>query len=187
MYGLHSVLSNSMTSWTVTHQAPLSKEFPGKNIWVGSHSLLWKDPYSQNYGFSNSHVHMWELGHKEGWAQKNLCFWTVVLEKTLQSTLDIKKTKPANPKGNQPWIFIGRTGEPEAPIFWPPDVKSRLIRRILMLEKIEGRSRRGQQRMMVGWHHQLNEREFEQTPGGWEGKGSLECSIPWGCKESDTT
>ena len=103
---------------------------------------------SQGYGFSSSHVWMWELHHKESWAMKNWCFWTVVLEKTLESPLDCKEIKPANPKGNQSWIFIGRTdAEAEAPKLWPPDVKSWHILKTLMLEKIEGRRIRGQQRM----------------------------------------
>ena len=78
--------------------------------------------YSQSYGFSNSHVWIWELDHKEGWAQKNWCFWTVVLEKTLESPLDCKEIQPVHPKGDQYWIFIGKT-DAEAPILWPPDVK----------------------------------------------------------------
>ena len=91
---------------------------------------------------------MWELDHKEGWAPKNWCFWTVVLEKTLKSPLDHKENKPANPKGNELWIFTGRTDvEAEAPILWPPDAKSWLLGKNLMLGKIEGRRRRGQQRM----------------------------------------
>ena len=84
--------------------------------------------YSQSYGFSSNHVRLWELDHKEGWALKNWCFWIVVLEKTPQSLLDCKKIKPDNPKGNQPWIFIGRTdAEAEALILWPTDAKSPLI------------------------------------------------------------
>ena len=86
-------------------------------------------PHSQSYSFSSNHVWMWELDYKEGWMSKDWCFWTVVLEKTHESPLDYKKIKPDNPKGNQPWIFTGRTdGEGEAPVFWPPDVKSWLIR-----------------------------------------------------------
>ena len=85
-------------------------------------------PSSQSYGFFNSHVWIWKLDHKEGWALKNRCFWTVVLEKILENCLDCKKIKPVNPKGNQPWIFIGRTVvEAEAPILWPSDVKSWLV------------------------------------------------------------
>ena len=81
-----------------------------------------KGPDSQSYGFSSSHVWMWELAHKEGWVLKNWCFWTVVLEKMLETPLDCKEIKPVNPKGNQPWIFIGRTdSEAESPILWPPD------------------------------------------------------------------
>ena len=87
-----------------------------------------KGPYCQSYGFSSSHVQMWELDHKEGWVPKNWCFWIVVLQKTLESPLHSKEIKSVNPKGNQPWIFIGRTdAEAEAPILWPPDTKSRLI------------------------------------------------------------
>ena len=83
-----------------------------------------KGPYSQNYVFSSSHIQMWELEHKEGWTLKNLCFQTVVLEKSLESPLDCKEIKPINSKGDHPWIFIGRTdAEAEAPVLWPPDVK----------------------------------------------------------------
>ena len=91
---------------------------------------------------------MWELDCKESWAPKNWCFWTVVLEKTLKSPLDCKEIQPVNPKGNQSWIFIGRTdAEAETPRLWPPDAKNWLLGKDLMLGKIEGRRRRGQQRM----------------------------------------
>ena len=92
------------------------------------HYFADKGLYSQSYGFSSSHVWMWELDHKEGWAPKNWCFWIVVVEKTLESPLDCEEIKPVNPKGNQHCTFIGRT-EAEAPIFSPPDAKSRLIRK----------------------------------------------------------
>ena len=99
--------------------------------------------YSYSYGFSSTQVWIWELDCKETWVLKNWCFWTVVLEKTLESLLDSKEIQPVNPKGNQSWIFIGRTdAEAETPILWPPDVRN-----WLMLGKIEGRRRRGQQRM----------------------------------------
>ena len=89
------------------------------------HHFADEGPCSQSYGFSSSHVRMWELDHKEGWVRKNWCFWTVVLEKTLESPLDCKEIQPVNPKGNQPWIFIGRTdAKAEAPILWPPDAKN---------------------------------------------------------------
>ena len=91
---------------------------------------------------------MWELDHKESWVLKNWCFWTVVLEKTLESPLDFKEIKPVHPKGNQSWMFIGRTDvEAETPILWPPDGKKWLIGKDPILGKIEGRRRRGQQRM----------------------------------------
>ena len=87
-----------------------------------------KGPSSQGYDFPRGHVGMWKLVHKESWVPKNWCIWTVVLEKTLESPLDCKEMKPVNPKGNQSWIFIGRTDpEAEAPILWPPDEKSRFI------------------------------------------------------------
>ena len=89
---------------------------------------MYKGLFSQSYGFSSSHVWMWNLDHKEGWVPKNWCFWIVVLENTLENPSDNKKIKPVNPKGNQSWIFTGRTdAEAEAPILWPPDTKSLLI------------------------------------------------------------
>ena len=103
-----------------------SNDKPRQHIKKHRHYFAKKGPYNQSYGFSSSHVWMWELDHKESWAPKNWCFWTVVLEKTVESPLDSKKIKQANPKGNKPWIFIGRT-DAEAPILWPPDAKSWFI------------------------------------------------------------
>ena len=96
------------------------------SILKSRHYFASKDPSSQRYGFSSSHVWMWELDHKESWAPKKWCFWTVVLEKTLESALDCKEIQPVHPKGDQSWIFIGRTDE-EVPILWPPNVKNWLI------------------------------------------------------------
>ena len=111
------------------------------------HHLANKSLYSQSYGFSSSHIWMWGLDHKEGWALKNWCFQTVVLEMTLESPLDGKEIKPVNPKGNQPWLVIRKTdAEAEAPILWPPHAKSRLTGKNPDAAKIEGR-RQGQQRM----------------------------------------
>ena len=90
------------------------------------HYFTNQGPSSQSYGFSSSHVWMWELDHKENWAPKNWCFWTVVLGKTLESPLDCKEIQPVHPEGNQPWKFTGRT-DAEAPILWPPDEKNWLI------------------------------------------------------------
>ena len=109
--------------------APWKKSYgkPRQHIKKQRHHFANKGPSSQSYGFSSSHVCMWELDYKESWAQKNWCFWTVVLEKTLESPLDWNEIKPVNPKGNQSWIFIGRTdAEAEAPILWSPDVKNYL-------------------------------------------------------------
>ena len=107
-----------------------------------------KGPSSQSYGFSSSHVWMWELGYKESWVLKNWCFWSMVLEKTLESPLECKEIQPVSPKGNQSWILIGKTNaEAETPIFWPPDAKTTQRKRPWCLMMIEDRKRRGRQRM----------------------------------------
>ena len=112
------------------------------------HYFASKGPSSQGYGFSCGHVWMWELDYEESWAPKNWCFWTVVLEKTLESPLDCKEIQPAHCKGNQSWVFIGRTdAEAETPILWPPHAKSWLTGKDPMLGGIGGRRRRGRQRM----------------------------------------
>ena len=131
-----------VTPRTAAYQAPLSMLFSRQEYWSGvpspsldyprqhirkqRHYFSDKDLYSQSYGFSSSHIEMWELDHKECLSPKNWCFWIVVLEKGLESPLDCKEIKPVNPKGDQSWIFIGRT-EAEAPVLWPADAKSRLI------------------------------------------------------------
>ena len=132
---------------------------------------------------------MWELDHQESWALKNLCFWIVVLEKTLESPLDCKEIQPFNPKGNKSWIFIERTdAEAETPIFWPLDVKNWLIGKDPDAEK-DWRQEKTRMREdeMVGWHHWLNGHEFEHSLGVCDGQGSLVCCSPWGCKELDKT
>ena len=118
---------------------------------------------SQRYVFSSSHVWMWELDRKEGWAVKNWCFWIVVLEKTLESPSDWKEIQPVHPKGDQSWVFIGRTDvEAETPVFWPPDAKSQLIRKDPDAGKDWGQEEKETtEAEMVGWHHQLNGDEFE--------------------------
>ena len=122
-----------------------------------------KGPSSQSYGFSSSHVWMWELDYKESWVPKNWCFWTVVLEKTLQSPLDCKEIQPVHLKWNQSWIFIGRIdAEAETPILWPPDVKNWLIWK----DPDSGKNWRWEEKGMtedeiVGWHLQLNGYKFE--------------------------
>ena len=105
-----------------------SYDQPRQHIKKQRHYFANKGLSRQGYGFSNSHVRMWELDYRESWVQKNWCFWTVVLEKTLESPLDCKEIQPVHPKGDQSWLFIGRTDvEAETPILWPPDVKSWLI------------------------------------------------------------
>ena len=131
----------------------------------------------------------WDLYHKEGWVPKNGWFWTVALEKTLEISLESKKIKPVNSKGNQPWIFIGKTDvETEAPIIQPPDTNSWLIRKDLDAGKDWRQEDNGAtEDEMVGWHHRLHGHEFEQTLGDSEGQGSLACCSSWGHKKSNTT
>ena len=124
---------------------------------------------------------MWELDCKESWAPKNWCFWTVVLEKTLESPLDCKEIQPVNPKGKQSWIFIVRIdAEAEVLILWPRDWKNWLIRRYPDAGKDWRQEEKGTTENMVGWHHRLDKHEFKQAPGAGEGQGSLACCCPWG-------
>ena len=138
--------------------------------------------------FSSSHVWMWELDHKEGWMLKNWYF-QIVLENTLESPLDSKEIKPVNPKGNQPWIFIGRTdAEGEAPIFWLPDANSWLIAKYPNAGEDWGQEEKCViEDEMVGVHYWLNGHEFEQTPGDSKGEENVVCCSPWGHKELGRT
>ena len=130
---------------------------------------------------------MWELDHGEGWGLKNWCFWTVVLEKTLECSLDCKEIKPVNLKLNQPWMFIGRTdAEAEAPILWPPDAKNWLIAKDPDAGKDWGQKKGKTEDEMVGWHHRFEGHEFEYAPGVADGQRGLACCSPRGHKESDT-
>ena len=132
-----------------------------------------------------------ELDYKESWVPKNWCFWTVVLEKTLECPLDCKEIQLVHPKGNQSWIFTGRTdaeAEAEAPILWPPDGKNWLIGKDPDAGKDWRQEEKGTtEDEMVRWHHQLNGHEFGQTPGVGDGQGGLVCCDSWDRKESDTT
>ena len=136
---------------------------PRQNMKKQRHFFANKGPFSQSYGISSSHAWMWELDYKESWAPKNWCFWTVVLEETLESPLDSKEIQPGPPKGDQSWIFIGRTDvESETPVLWPPDEKSWLIWKDTDVEKDWRWKEKGPtEDKMVGWHHWLNGREFE--------------------------
>ena len=123
----------------------------------------------QSYSFSSSHVQMWELDHKEGWVLKNWCFWTVMLEKTLESPLDCKEIKPVNHKGNQPWIFTGRTdAEGEASIFWPPDVKSWLIEKDPDAGKDLRQEKGRTADEIAGWHHAITNSMDMSLSKFWE-------------------
>ena len=162
---------------------------PRQHIKKQRHYFANKGPSSQSHGFSSSYVWMWELDHKESWARKNWCFWTVVLEKTLESPLDCKEIKPVNSKGCQFWIFIERTdAEAETPILGPPDAKNWLIGK----DPNDGKDWRPEEKgttkdEMFGWHHQLDGQEFEQALGVGDGQGSLACCSLWGHKGSDMT
>ena len=131
---------------------------------------------------------MWKLDHKGGGVPKNWCFWTVVLEKTLESLLGCKEIQPVHPKGDQSWVFIGRTdAKAETPILWPPYAKSWLIGKDPDAGRDWGQEEKGTtEDEMAGWHHQLNGRESEWTLGVGDGQGGLACCDSWGLKESDT-
>ena len=134
-----------------------SYDQPRQHIKKQRHYFANKGPSSQGYGVSSSHIWMWELDYKENWTLKNWCFWTVLLEKTLESPLDCKEIQPVYPKGDQPWVFIGKTdAEAETPILWPPDGKSWLI------WKDWRQAEKGMTGVeMVGWHHWHNGHEFK--------------------------
>ena len=129
------------------------------------------------------------VGYKESWVLRNWCFWTVVLEKTLESLLDCREIQTVNSKGNNFLIFIGRTeAEAETPILWPPDAKNWLCGKDSDAGKDWRQEEKGTtEDQMAEWHHQLNGHEFEQAPGVGERQGSLACCSPWGCKVLDTT
>ena len=148
-----------------------------------------KGPSSQGYGFSCGHVWMWELDCEESWAQKNWCFWTVVLEKALESPLDCEETQPGHSKGDQSWVFFGRNdAKAKTPVLWPPHVKSWLIGKDFDAGRDWGQEEKGTtEDEMARWHHQLDAHEFEWTLGVGDGQGGLACYNSWGHKELDTT
>ena len=161
-----------------------SYDQPRQHIQKQRHYFANKGPDSQGYGFSCGHVWMWELDCQEGWAPKNWCFWTVVLQKTLESALDCKDIQPVHPKGDQCWVCIGRAdAEAETPILWPPLVKSSLIGKNPGAGRDWGQEEKGMtEDEMAGWHHRLNGHEFEWTLGVGDGQGGLVCCDSWGCR-----
>ena len=169
--------------------APWKKSYnqPRQHINKQRHYFANKGPSSQSYGFSSSHVWIWKLDYKENWVPKNWCLWTVVLEKTLESPLDCKEIQPVHPKGNQSWIFIGRTDvEAETPIFWPPDQKNWLLGK----DPDAGKDWRWEEKGMtedeiVGWHHGLYGHEFEYAPRVGDGREAW-CAVVHGVARSWT-
>ena len=162
--------------------APWKRSYdkPRQHIKKQRHYFANKGPSSQSYGFSSSHVWMWELDYKKSWAPKNWCFWTVILEKTLERPLDCKEIQPVNPKENQSWIFIGRTDdEAETLILWPPDAKNWLLGKDPDAGKEWRQEENGTtEDEMVGWHHRLDTHECEQALRVGDRQGSLECCSP---------
>ena len=148
-----------------------------------------KGPSSQGYGFSSSHVWMWELNCEESWVPKNWCFWTVVLEKTLESPLDCKEIQPVHSKGNQSWVFFGRNdAKAETAVLWPPHAKSWFIGKDSDAGRDWGKEEKGTtEDEMAGWHHRLDGHKSEWTLGDGDKHRGQECCDSWGRKESDTT
>ena len=161
---------------------------PRQHVKKQRHYFADKGLSSQSYGFSSSHVWMWELDYKESWALKNGCFWTVVLEKTLESPLDCKEIQPVHPKGDQSWIFIGRSDiEAETPILWPSDENWLFGKDPDAGIDWGQEEKRMTEDEMVGWHHWLNGHVLEQAPRVDDGQGSLACCNQWGGKVLDMT
>ena len=160
-----------------------------RKVMTNLDSILKSREASQGYGFSSGHVWMWELDCEESWALKNWCFWTVVLGKTLESPLDCKEIQPVHFKGDQSWMFIGRTdAEAETPILWPSHVNNWLIGKDSDAGRDWGQEEKGTtEDEMAGWHHRLDAHEFGWTLGVGDGQGGLACCNSWGHKESDTT
>ena len=165
--------------WNQKTLAPWNKSYdqPTQHIKKQRHYFANKGPSGQGYGFSSGHIWMWELDCEESWALKNWCFWTVVLEKTLETPLDSKEIQPVHPKGDQSWVFFGRTdAEAETPILWPAHAKSWLIGK-----DPDGGSDWGQEEKettedeIAGWHHWLDGLEFEWTLGVCDRQGGLAC------------
>ena len=168
-------------------------------VWASSGSWWWTGKLGVlhlmglqrvgNNGFSSGHVWMWELDCKESWALKNWCFWHAVLEKTLESPLDCKDIQPVHLKGNQSWMFTGRTDtKTEIPVLWPPHAKGWLTGKDSDAGRDWEQEEKGMtENEMAGWKHQLNGHEFEWTLGVSDGQGDLVCCDSWSRKESDMT
>ena len=172
----------ALASWKKSYDQPRQR------IKKQTHYFVNKGLSSQGYGFSSSHVRMWELNYKEGWVPRNWSFQTMVWEKTLESPWDSKEIQPVHSE-DQPWYFFGgNDAKAETPVLWPPHVKSWLIGKNFDAGRDWGQEEKGTtEDEMAGWHHWLDEREFEWTPGVGDGQGGLARCNSWGCKELDTT
>ena len=190
-FGLQNHCRWWLQTWNYKMLSPWKKSSgqPRQHIKKQRNYFANKSPSSQSYDFSSGHVCMWELDCEESWALKNWCFWTVVLEKTLESPLDCKEIQPVHSKRDQSWVFIGRTdAKAETPILWPPHGKSWFIGKDSDAGRDWGQKEKGTtEDEMAGWHHRLNGHEFEWTPGVGDGQGGLACCNSWGRKELDTT
>ena len=162
-------IKKTLTTWKESYDRPR------QHIKKQRHYFAKKGLSNQGYSFSSGHVRMWELDYKESWARKYWCFWTVVLEKILESPLDCKEIQLVHPKGDQSWVFIGRTdAEAETPVLWPPDAKSWLIWKDPNAGKDWGQEDKGtMENEMVGWHHQFSGHGFGWTLGVDNGQGGL--------------
>ena len=167
----------------------VSCDKPRQQIKKQRYHFVNKISYSQSYVFCSSHVQMWELYNNESWALKNWCFWAVVLEKTLESPMDCKEIQAAHSKGDQSWDFFGRNdAKAENTIVWPPHTKNWLTGKDPDAGRDWGQEEKGTtEDEMAGWHHWLDGREPEWTPGVGDGQGGLACCNLWGHKELDTT
>ena len=175
-------------NWKMLTPWKESYDQPRQNIKKQRHYFVNKGPSTHGYGFSSSHLWMWDLNYKESWVSKNWCFWTVMLAKTLESPLDCKEIQPVHPKGDQSWVFIRGSDVSETPILWPPDAKNWLIWKDPDAAKDWGQVEKGTtEDEIVGWHHQLNGHEFRWTPEVGHGQRGLACCISWGCYKSYMT
>ena len=165
IFGGSKITADDDCSHEIKTLAPWKKSYDQTRQYIKKqrHYFANKGPSSQGYGFSSSHVWLWELDYKESWAQKNCCFWTMVLEKTLESPLVCKEVQPVHTKGDQSWVFIGRTDvEAETPILWPPHVKSWLIGKDPDAGRGSGQEEKGTtEDEMAGWLHRLDGHEFQ--------------------------
>ena len=181
IFGGSKITADGDCSHEIKTLAPWKKSYdqPRQHIKKQRCYFASKGLSTQHYSFFSSHVWMWELYYKESWAPKNWCFWTVVLEKTLESSLDCKEIQPVHPKGDQSWVFIGRTDvEAETPILRPPDVKNWLIGKDPDAGEDWRQEEKGTtENEMVGWHHWLDGREFKWALGVGDGQGGLECCM----------